>query len=210
MGATDSLLGDTAGLTVDPFDTVYFCDYAHGAIRAISPEGYVYTIVCADQSYTEVSFNFAAPFGIHFDRYAYLAGRPCLYVIDFHRLIRIDLDPLSFPTPEQPQTTGRRQNMPSNPNQYTIEQELELINKAAETGMELVDTRHSDVGSRGAAPARASGPRSRTMSKKSAGERGVRKVAAPVSARVEKSFAAPTETGAAEPERNSASSCSMM
>ena len=41
MGATDSLLGDPAGICVDPFDTIYFCDYAHGAIRAISPEGSV-------------------------------------------------------------------------------------------------------------------------------------------------------------------------
>lgn len=100
MGATDSLLGDAAGLTVDPFDTIYFCDYAHGAIRAISPEGYVYTLVCADPQYTDVAFNFAAPFGIHFDKFAYQRGQPCLYVIDFHRLIKIELDPASFPDPQ--------------------------------------------------------------------------------------------------------------
>ncbi len=39
MGHNDSWLGDVTGICVDPFDTVYFCDYAHCAIRAISPEG---------------------------------------------------------------------------------------------------------------------------------------------------------------------------
>ena len=46
MGPTDSLLGDVAGICIDPFDTIYFCDYAHGAIRAISPEGTVLTSRC--------------------------------------------------------------------------------------------------------------------------------------------------------------------
>ena len=35
MGATDSLLGDTAGVTVDPFDTIYFCDYARTYTRCM-------------------------------------------------------------------------------------------------------------------------------------------------------------------------------
>jgi hypothetical protein len=97
FGPSVSLLGDAAGLTIDPFDTIYFCDFAHGAIRAISPEGHVYTLVCADPDYTQATFEFAAPFGIHFDRFAYQRGEPCLYVVDFHRLIKIDLDPASFP-----------------------------------------------------------------------------------------------------------------
>jgi hypothetical protein len=42
MGPSGSLLGDPAGICVDPFDTIYFCDYAHNAIRAISPEGSVH------------------------------------------------------------------------------------------------------------------------------------------------------------------------
>jgi hypothetical protein len=137
MGPTDSLLGDVAGICVDPFDTIYFCDYAHGAIRAISPEGYVYTLVCADESYTPVSFAFSAPFGIHFDRFAWAANRPCLYVVDFHRLIRIDLDPISLPSPEAPLTTGRRENRPANPNQFSIDQELEMISKVEESRMDV-------------------------------------------------------------------------
>jgi hypothetical protein len=137
MGATDSLLGDTAGLTVDPFDTVYFCDYAHGAIRAISPEGYVYTLVCADTAYTEVSFTFSAPFGIVFDRFAYLAGQPRLFVIDFHRLIQIDLDPASFPSMDRPQTTGRRHNLLQNPNLHSLQEELDLVEKSKKLGVEV-------------------------------------------------------------------------
>ena len=39
VGTDEAYLGEVAGLCVDPFDTVYFCDYSHGAIRAISPEG---------------------------------------------------------------------------------------------------------------------------------------------------------------------------
>lgn len=54
-----------------------------------SPAGYVYTLVCADAEYTQVNFQFAAPFGIIFDRFAYLQGRPRLFVIDFHRLIQV-------------------------------------------------------------------------------------------------------------------------
>lgn len=38
-GKGEALLGDVAGLATDPFDTIYFCDYAHGAVRAISPDG---------------------------------------------------------------------------------------------------------------------------------------------------------------------------
>ncbi len=38
-GSDEALLGDAASVAVDPFDTIYFCDYAHGAIRAISPDG---------------------------------------------------------------------------------------------------------------------------------------------------------------------------
>ncbi len=53
------------------------------------PPGYVYTLVCADAEYTQVNFQFAAPFGIIFDRFAYLQGRPRLFVIDFHRLIQV-------------------------------------------------------------------------------------------------------------------------
>lgn len=100
MGWCDSLCGDCAGVTIDPFDSIYFCDYAHGAIRAISPEGYVYTLVCADSVYCEVGFEFSAPFGIHFDALALERGEPCLYVLDFHRLIKIELDPASFPDPQ--------------------------------------------------------------------------------------------------------------
>jgi hypothetical protein len=41
-----ALLGDVGGVCVDTNnDTVYFCDYTHHAVRAISPEGYVYTLV---------------------------------------------------------------------------------------------------------------------------------------------------------------------
>jgi len=98
-----------------------------GAIRAISPEGYVYTLVCADQQYTETSFVFSAPFGILFDRFAAQAGKPRLFVIDFHRLIQIDLDPLSFPTPDAPTGTGRRHNLLQNPNQHSMEEELKII-----------------------------------------------------------------------------------
>ncbi len=45
--------------------------------------------MCADAEYTQVNFQFAAPFGIIFDRFAYLQGRPRLFVIDFHRLIQV-------------------------------------------------------------------------------------------------------------------------
>jgi hypothetical protein len=38
-GRDEALLGDAASVAVDPFDTIYFCDYAHSAIRAISPDG---------------------------------------------------------------------------------------------------------------------------------------------------------------------------
>jgi hypothetical protein len=41
-----ALLGDVGGVCVDTNnDTIYFCDYTHHAVRAISPEGYVYTLV---------------------------------------------------------------------------------------------------------------------------------------------------------------------
>jgi len=105
-GDDEALLGDVAGLATDKFDTVYFCDYAHGAIRAISPEGFVYTLVCADPQYTNVAFSFAAPFGLHFDAEALERGEPRLFVTDFHRVLQIDLDYSSFPIhgPE----TGRR------------------------------------------------------------------------------------------------------
>jgi hypothetical protein len=41
-GSDEALLGDVAFVAVDPFDTIYFCDYAHGLIRAISPDGTLY------------------------------------------------------------------------------------------------------------------------------------------------------------------------
>ena len=91
------------------------------------PPGYVYTLVCADEAYTPVHFDFNAPFGIHFDRAAYMRGEPRLYVIDFHRLVQIDLDPAAFPQPEQPLTTGRRLNLAANPHPTSIEDELEDI-----------------------------------------------------------------------------------
>jgi hypothetical protein len=83
--------------------------------------------VCADEAYTPVHFDFNAPFGIHFDRAAYMRGEPRLYVIDFHRLVQIDLDPAAFPLPEQPLTTGRRLNLAANPHPTSIEDELEDI-----------------------------------------------------------------------------------
>ena len=106
-GSDEALLGDVAGLTTDTHDTIYFCDYAHGAVRAISPDGFVYTLVCADPQYTNVAFSFAAPFGIHFDRWAAAKGQPRLFVTDFHRVLQVNLDPVSFPVPGQP-NSGRR------------------------------------------------------------------------------------------------------
>ncbi len=61
--------------------------------------GFVYTLVCADSQYTEVSFELCAPFGLYFDHFALARGEPRLFVTDFHRILQIDLDPASFPTP---------------------------------------------------------------------------------------------------------------
>ncbi len=94
----DALLGDTAGLCVDAHDTVYFCDYTNNAIRAISPEGYVYSIVASHAAqHTDVCFDLHSPFGILFDHYAAARGQPRLYVLDFHRVVQIDLDPSAMP-----------------------------------------------------------------------------------------------------------------
>ncbi len=63
MGPTDSLLGDVSGVCVDPFDTIYFCDYAHGAIRAISPEGMRLIVArqCLTHECTMVLVCFCSP-----------------------------------------------------------------------------------------------------------------------------------------------------
>jgi hypothetical protein len=57
--------------------------------------------------YTKVAFSFAAPFGLHFDKFAFERGEPRLFVTDFHRVLQIDLDPASFPVAGVP-GTGRR------------------------------------------------------------------------------------------------------
>lgn len=38
-GRTEALLGDVSGIAIDPWDTVFFADYSHGAIRALAPNG---------------------------------------------------------------------------------------------------------------------------------------------------------------------------
>ncbi len=57
--------------------------------------------------YTKVAFSFAAPFGLHFDKFAFERGEPRLFVTDYHRVLQIDLDPASFPIAGVP-GTGRR------------------------------------------------------------------------------------------------------
>jgi hypothetical protein len=37
--AASARFGELAGITIDPFDTLYFCDCGHGALRAMSPDG---------------------------------------------------------------------------------------------------------------------------------------------------------------------------
>lgn len=59
-----------------------------------------------------------------------VASRVCVSLF----LLQIDLDPASFPTPEHPESTGRRQNLAANPNEFSIEQELQLIAQTKEGG----------------------------------------------------------------------------
>ena len=59
--------------------------------------GHVYSLVCSDSNYTPISFRFDKPVAVHFDRFAYERGEPRLFVLDFHRLIQIDLQPASLP-----------------------------------------------------------------------------------------------------------------
>jgi hypothetical protein len=57
----------------------------------------VYSLVCSDSNYTPISFRFDKPVAVHFDRFAFERGEPRLFVLDFHRLIQIDLQPASLP-----------------------------------------------------------------------------------------------------------------
>jgi hypothetical protein len=113
----EALFGELAGIDSDPFDTFYVCDCGNGAIRALNPDGtlislilnvqncsllvvvagLVYTLVSSDPEFTPVAFEFESPVAIIFDRFAYQRGHPRLFVLDFHRLIQIDLDPSSIP-----------------------------------------------------------------------------------------------------------------
>jgi hypothetical protein len=68
--------------------------------------GNIYTLVSSESDYTPIAFDFNAPFGIIFDRFAHQQGRPRLFVIDFHRLIQIDLDPTSLQTFEPVQVVA--------------------------------------------------------------------------------------------------------
>jgi hypothetical protein len=64
MGSRDgrgdsALLGDLGGICFDPADTLFVCDTAHDAIRAVdTASGFVYTLTSYKQAYTPVAFPF--------------------------------------------------------------------------------------------------------------------------------------------------------
>jgi hypothetical protein len=43
-GPTQALLGAVSGIAIDPWDTIFFADYSHGAIRAVAPNGLSYCL----------------------------------------------------------------------------------------------------------------------------------------------------------------------
>jgi hypothetical protein len=62
-GRSAALFGELTGIAVDPLDdTLFVCDYGHGAIRAVAPDGSVYTLVCGDANYTPVAFQVSVSF----------------------------------------------------------------------------------------------------------------------------------------------------
>jgi hypothetical protein len=102
-----ALMGDVSGICCDTMDTVYFCDLGANALRAWSPKhNSVYTIICHEPNYSGIAFELESPTAVLFDRFAAERGQPRLLVADFHRLIEISLDPITFlPPGSMPQDT---------------------------------------------------------------------------------------------------------
>ena len=87
-----SVCGDISGCDCDENGTIYFADYTHGTIRAVSSQGLVYTIVSPDAKYSTIPFNLYRPFSVVVDKFGFKNGNPALFISDFHRIIRINLE----------------------------------------------------------------------------------------------------------------------
>jgi hypothetical protein len=96
---SEALLGEIAGLCTDSHDTIYMCDHSFHCIRAITPDGVVYSLLGMQAD--ALKFELCNPFCVHFDKFAADAGKPRLFVLDSHRLIEVKLDRSALPSASQ-------------------------------------------------------------------------------------------------------------